>query len=94
MAVVLQAEGFNVTERELMRLRSKHRLLLRGANARSDDQPVPQAAVPDSMSSASPSMGPTHDMVNDGKLVAFEAFVSMRWFVCSRRETSRIAMAD
>lgn len=33
MVSILQAEGFTITERELMRLRSKHRLLLRGANA-------------------------------------------------------------
>jgi len=32
MIGILSAEGFTVTERELMRLRAKNRLLLRGAN--------------------------------------------------------------
>jgi len=32
MIGILAAEGFTVTERELMRLRAKNRLLLRGAN--------------------------------------------------------------
>lgn len=33
MINILHAEGYTISERELMRLRSKHRLLLRGANA-------------------------------------------------------------
>lgn len=32
MVTILNAEGFEVSERELMRVRSKHRLLLRSAN--------------------------------------------------------------
>lgn len=48
MVGILQAEGFTVTERELMRLRSKHRLLLREANASrttpvDDVHPLPES---------------------------------------------------
>lgn len=47
MIVILQAEGFSITERELMRLRSKHRLLLRGPNKVKTDSATEEPAIAD-----------------------------------------------